>query len=143
MPTRSRRRGVPFGGGLTLATLRDELRSRLLATDGVLPGGAVFGGLEGFWIDAKLVAEVMDATRVQLRLTKPLIRELRPRLEGDARVELRKTSDWVTLRLRTKADAAFAGELIGLAAPLYAPAPGTASRPPPSGADLEKRRRWH
>lgn len=127
---------------MTSRTLQ-RVRSRLTRIDGVLPGGAVFGGVEGFWIDAKFVAEVLDSNRIQLRLTRPLIRELRGRLDGDARVELRKGSDWITVRFARDADAAFIAGLMELAAPLYRPPPGASSRPPPTGADLERRRRWH
>jgi hypothetical protein len=41
-----------------MATVLRSVRARLLNVEDVLPGGAVFGGLEGFWIDATLVAEL-------------------------------------------------------------------------------------
>jgi hypothetical protein len=112
----------------------------------VLPGGAVFGGREGFWIDGKLVAEVVDGERIQLRLTKPLIRELRSELDCDSRVQQprRKASDWITVRFARTADASWIGELMTRAAAAYRPASGVIPRPPPTGwSDLEKRRRWH
>src|SRR5262249_30628891 len=71
-------------------TVLQTLRKRLLAIEDVLPGGAVFGGREGFWIDGTLVAELADGERIKLRLTKPLIRELRAQLDADPRVQRRK-----------------------------------------------------
>ena len=126
-----------------MATVLRSLRARLLSVEDVLPGGAVFGGLEGFWIDATLVAELVDEERIQLRLTKPLIRELRAELDGDPRVERRKTSDWITVRFARTADAEWIGQLMERAAALYRPAAGVIPRPPPTGSDLERRRRWH
>jgi Luciferase len=108
-----------------------------------LPGGAVFGGREGFYIDGKLVAELVDGERIQLRLTKPLIRELRAALDADPRVQRRKASDWITVRFERAADATWIGELMARAAALYRPPAGVIPRPPPTGSDLEKRRRWH
>ena len=126
-----------------MPSVLQTLRKRLLAIEDVLPGGAVFGGREGFWIDGTLVAELMDGERIQLRLTRPLIRELREMLDADARVSRRKTSDWITVRFARASDAAMIGELLARAAPLYRPDPGVIPRPPPTGADLERRRRWH
>jgi hypothetical protein len=126
-----------------MPTVLQSLRKRLLALDDVLPGGAVFGGREGFWIDGTLVAELVDGERIKLRLTKALIRELRDELDGDPRVQWRKTSDWITVRFVRSADAAWIAELMARAAPLYRPSAGVIPRPPPTGADLERRRRWH
>jgi len=124
-------------------TVLQTLRKRLLAIEDVLPGGAVFGGREGFWIDGKLVAELTSRESIQLRLTRPLIRELRAELDGDPRVERRKTSDWITVRFKRSADAAWIAELLARAAAQYRPAAGVIPKPPPTGEDLERRRRWH
>jgi len=126
-----------------MATVLQSLRKRLLAIEDLLPGGAVFGGREGFWIDGTLVAELADGERIKLRLTKPLIRELRAQLDADPRVQRRKTSDWITVRFARAADAVWIGELMARAAELYRPAEGVVPRPPPTGAELERRRRWH
>ena len=109
----------------------------------MLPGGAVFGGREGFWIDGKLVGELVDGERIQLRLTKALIRELRAELDADPRVQRRKASDWITVRFACAADASWIGKLMARAAALYRPDSGVIPRPPPTGSDLERRRRWH
>jgi len=126
-----------------VASVLNAVRKQLLAVEDVLPGGAVFGGREGFWIDGTLVAELVDEERIQLRLTKPLVRELRAELDADPRVERRKTSDWITVRFARAADAAWIGKLMERAAALYRPSAGVIPRPPPTGSDLERRRRWH
>src|SRR5262249_30179517 len=119
------------------------LRSSLAAVPGVLSGGAVYGGVEGFWVDQKHIAELGEDGSVQVRLTKALIREHRERLDADPRVSRRKTSDWVTVDVRSDADVALVVELVRLAAPLYMPPDGVPLRPPPDGAALERRRRFH
>jgi hypothetical protein len=73
-----------------------------------------------------------------------VISELRGLLGADERVELRRSgADWVTVRYASGADVAFVAALVDAAAAAHRPPPGVTAEPPPTGADLERRRRFH
>ena len=108
-------------------------------------GANVFGdeGEEAYWVDAHQMANLVEDRAIALRLTRKVISAHRPRLRDDPRVELRGSSDWLGVTVEGAADVAFAVELGELAAAVYRPADGRPCRPPPTGADLERRRRFH
>ena len=65
-------------------------------------------------------------------------------MKADPRIELRKNaSDWLRVNVTNRADAALVEDLGRAAAAAHAPAPGEAAKPPPEGADLARRRRFH
>jgi hypothetical protein len=81
---------------------------------------------------------------VDLRLTRSVIRERRQELKADPRVTLRRSgSDWLQLRFQTVADVEFAVTLMEAAVAAHRPPGGVTAEPPPTGADLERRRRFH
>lgn len=128
------------------ATLRQRVRKEVLAVDGVLEGPSIFREDDGtaFFVDAKQMAEFGDGNTIGVRLSKEVIREHRERLKADPRVEPRRSgSDWVIVSFPRASDIPFVIELVELAAARYRPPPGVAAKPPPTGADLERRRRWH
>lgn len=97
-----------------------------------------------YWVNGKQVANMVGEHGVAIRLTRPVIRQHRDRLKADERVEVfRSGSDWIGITIEKPADTAFAVELAELAAAVYRPEPGTPSKPPPIGADLARRRRFH
>jgi hypothetical protein len=53
------------------------------------------------------------------------------------------SSDWVILHLRNLEDFGFVERLARAAVEAHLPADGTPPRLPPTGADLERRRRFH
>ena len=66
----------------------------------------------------------------------------RAELTADDRVTLRRTaSDWLTVRVASDADRKYALALVAVAVEVNRPTapPG----PPPTGADLARRRRFH
>jgi hypothetical protein len=70
------------------------------------------------------------------------VRDRRAELRADARVTLRKNaSDWIAFAIAKKADEKDALELVRLA--VAANAPSATAGPPPTGADLARRRRFH
>ena len=72
----------------------------------------MFGPGNAFWCNGKEIAHFDAADVVDLRLTRSVIRELRPLLRNDRRVELRKSvSDWIEVRISTGDDIAFVIEL--------------------------------
>jgi hypothetical protein len=107
-------------------------------------GDSAFSDGKAYWVDAKQVAHFVRPGALELRLTKPVICELRPALRSDPRIGLRSgSSDWVLVRVSTDADVEFVSSLARRAAAAHAPARGAVPRPPPAGADLERRRRFH
>jgi hypothetical protein len=76
-------------------------------------------------------------------LTRKVVSAHRARLKADDRIEVRGSSDWIGLRVARAADVALAVELAALAADVYRPADGSPCKPPPEGADLARRRRFH
>ena len=97
-----------------------------------------------YFVNATQVAEVVDPRSVGLRLTRKVISAHRLRLKADPRVELfRSGSDWLHVHLSSSDDIALLVELAELAAGAHRPPPGVPLKPPPMGADLERRRRFH
>jgi hypothetical protein len=125
-------------------SLQAQLWDQLGTIPGMLEGESVFSAGPGYWVNGKQVAHFIDAERLDLRLTKPVIRELRADLEADPRVELRTSpSDWIIVQLGGEPDLAFITALAQRAAAAHLPHEGAAPKLPPAGADLERRRRFH
>lgn len=104
----------------------------------------MFGTGMAYWVNGTEVAHVEPDDAFEIRLTKRHIRERRAELQGDPRVELRRNaSDWISVRLSTPADVEFAVELVTIALEAHRAPPGTITKPPPSGTELERRRRFH
>lgn len=94
-------------------SLRERLATRLRSIDGVVEHPSAFGPGNAFWCNGKEIAHFDSPDVVDLRLTRAVIRELRPALRDDVRVELRKSgSDWVELRIGSEDDIEF---VVGLA----------------------------
>ncbi len=63
---------------------------------------------------------------------------------GLARVDLRYSgSDWIAVVFSLSDDRAFVVELVEEAADAHRPPPGVTPKPPPTGPELERRRRFH
>jgi hypothetical protein len=121
-----------------------RIRKSLLAIKGVQESGSIFGDGDGFWVNGTQVAHILDDGKMELRLTKAQISEHRARLKADERVELRKgASDWLTVRWSKPADVALISELAEIAAASHRAADGVPAKPPPHGAELARRRRFH
>lgn len=119
----------------------------LAEVPGLMEGPSTFASddlARAYWAGGKQIVNLFSAERVELRLTKPVIRAQRDRLRDDPRVELRpNASDWVTVVVSRAADAGLVVELAQWAAAAH-PAPVRPDRPPvPEGADLARRRRFH
>jgi hypothetical protein len=105
----------------------------------------VFGadGDPAYWVNAKQLANPVGDDELAMRLTRKVVSQHRARLKADDRVELRGSSDWIGVLVTKPADVAFVVELAELAAAQYRPTDGTPCKPPPEGADLARRRRFH
>ena len=126
-------------------TVAARVRRALLAIDGVLTGGNTFGDGEAFWVNGKQIAHFRAIDQLELRLTRAVIRAERERLQADGQVTLRisSASDWIMVRFSSTEDVAFIAELALKAAAAHRPAGRVTAKPPPTGADLERRRRFH
>jgi len=106
-------------------------------------GGGVFTEGQAIWCGTREVAHFHDGTgELEVRLTKAVVRERRAALKADTRITLRKNaSDWIAFTIETKADQDDALALVRAA--VDANAATAPAGPPPSGADLARRRRFH
>ena len=123
---------------------RHILEALLAAIDGVAVGESAFGSGDGYWAGGKEIAHFDAEDVVDIRLTRAEIRARRTDLRADARVTLRASSsaDWLEVRVCTADDVEFAAALVEIAAAAHRGAPGQVG-PPPRGADLARRRRFH
>lgn len=104
----------------------------------------MFAQVDAWWVNGKEIAHFHSADEIEIRLTRAVIRERRAELKADARVVLRTgTSDWITVMVKTAADAAFVVALAERAAEAHRPPPDQTAKPPPTGGALARRKRFH
>ena len=109
-------------------------------------GENIFGGDDdpAYWVNATQVANLVGEDGLALRLTRKVVSSHRARLKADERVDLlRSGSDWIGVTITTSGDTALALELAELAAAAHRPTDGSPCKPPPIGADLARRKRFH
>jgi hypothetical protein len=124
--------------------LRASLAAQLRRIHGVAESPSMFGPENAFWCNGKEIAHFEGADAIDLRLTRPVIRELRAVLRNDPRVGLRTAgSDWIEVHLSSTDDVAFVVELAERAAQAHRAVRGETPKAPPVGSDLERRRRLH
>ena len=132
---------------MTLASAaRQRAWEALAAVEDFELGEDIFGGDDdpAYWVNGTQVANLVGDDALALRLTRTVIRANRPRLEADDRVDRRRRGgDWVGITITKPADTALAVELAELAAAAHRPADGSPCKPPPVGADLARRKRFH
>ncbi len=124
--------------------LKASVRRALLSIAGVVESPGVFTDEDAFWMNGSQIACWKLDGKLEVRLTKVAIREQRERLKADPRISFHsKSSDWIDITLASATDVPFAADLARIAADAHRPANGTTPKPPPTGADLERRRRFH
>jgi hypothetical protein len=139
-----RARWNPGNHVLVTKDLRMRLAARLQGVNGIVESPSMFGPGNAFWCNGKEVTHFDGPDVVDLRLTRSVIRELRPVLRNDRRVELRKSgSDWIEVHVSTSDDLAFVAELAERAAAAHRAGAEETAKPPPVGSDLDRRRRFH
>jgi hypothetical protein len=128
----------------TTTTLIPRIRRELLKVDGVVESPGAFNDGDAFWVNGTHIAHFIDDGSMEVRLTRKQISANRARLKGDERVELRKSSsDWLIVRFAAPRDVAFVTELAEIAAAAHRAPVRTTPKAPPTGAALERRRRFH
>jgi hypothetical protein len=115
---------------------------RCAGLDHAVIGEGAFGPGPAVWVGKREIAHFDDEFTLDVRLTKPVIRARRSELAADGRARLRSSSsDWLEVGIASEADVDFALLLVrdAVAANLSTAPPGV----PPTGAELERRRRFH
>ena len=111
------------------------LNGAVIAEGAFSPGPAL-------WVGKREVAHLDGDQTLDVRLTKNVIASRRPALRADDRVVLRSgSSDWLEARIETPLDVEFAVSLVkdAIAVNRETAPPGS----PPTGAELQRRRRLH
>jgi hypothetical protein len=127
-----------------LLTVIDTLRDAIAALDGVVESPSMFKDDLAYWVHGKEIAHFETRDLIEIRLTRSVIRERRDVLRADPRIEIRYSgSDWIDVRFSSPVDIDFVLDLVEAAAAAHLPPPGVAPDPPPTGPDLERRRRFH
>jgi hypothetical protein len=99
------------------------------------PGAAV-------WLGKREIVHFDGERTLDVRLTKEAIRARRAEFKADTRIRLRPgSSDWLEIHLGNESDVGFALTLVRDA--IVANLPTAPLGPPPTGAELERRRRFH
>ena len=125
-------------------TAMDQLAllERIAAMEGAALGEGNFGPGPAVWVGKREIAHFDDDDVIDLRLTKGVIRERKDELKNDSRVARRNNaSDWIEVTIAGPDDEAFVLALAreAIAANALTAKPGL----PPTGAELERRRRFH
>jgi hypothetical protein len=108
---------------------------------GVEVAEGAFAPGTALWVGRREIAHFDGPDVLDVRLTRAVIRANRDELKADPRVRFRRsTSDWVGFDVSDGDTAAVKALISQAAAANIATAP---DGPPPSGADLERRRRFH
>lgn len=96
-------------------SLLDEFMERGARRRGITQRPSRFRGRGhgvALWLGTREIAHCHDG-QVDVRLTRPVVRELRDELGTDARIDLRGPGyDWILIRVRTAADVERALELL-------------------------------
>jgi hypothetical protein len=122
--------------------MHSEVIERCRSLEGAIVGEGAFAEGPAVWVGRREVAHIDADGAVDIRLTKQQIRRRRTELEQDTRISLRApSSDWLEVRAATDADIDFAVTLIADAVAANLPTAPTGD--PPTGSELERRRRFH
>lgn len=115
-----------------------SLEHEIAAIDGVVVGESAFMPGPGWWVNGKEIVHVDSPGVLGVRAGRS---EIRRRSREDDRVVVRRpSSDWCNVAVSHRA---LVLELVEVAASQHRAPAGTTPKPPPTGADLERRRRFH
>jgi len=124
--------------------VRSDLEARLAGIDGAVVSDSMFGHGDAYWVNGKEIAHFEGEDVIEVRLTRAVIREHRAAFKADPRVQLRPSgADWITVQVSSAEDIVFVVELVTTAANEHRPPRGAPAKPPPTGAQLRRRQRFH
>lgn len=127
------------------ATVRQRAWRALASIEELDEGASIFSGDENdraYFVNGRQVANTTPET-IELRLTRKAISAHRSKLRDDPRVILRGSSDWIGVQPRRVVDIDLVVELAVLTVEANRPPPGATRKLPPSGPELERRRKSH
>lgn len=129
-----------------MSALEREIRKAFRAVDGVAESPSALGTDDdiAYWVNGKEIAHWDRDGGIDIRLTRKGISARRAELKTDERVNLRRSgSDWVQVWCASRKDIPLVLDLFEAAVEAHRPPPGQMAKPPPTGAALERRRRFH
>jgi hypothetical protein len=128
-----------------MPTLRSRLERAFRRIEGLDESASMYSDEAAWWANGKEIAHFRDDRTLDIRLTRALIAPRRAAFREDPRVTLRPSSaaDWLMVGVSSVRDLPFAESLVREAVRAHLPPGGSVPRPPPTGADLERRRRFH
>lgn len=128
-----------------VAPSRQRLESRLRKIRNLDVGESAFGPGIGYWVNGKEILHFDQDDVIDLRLTRAEIRLRAAALRSDTRVQLRRSSaaDWLEIRLTGPDDVNFVVELVEVATAAHRQVDARSFKPPPTGSELERHRRFH
>jgi hypothetical protein len=88
--------------------LKKELQARAGDLTDVVIKRSKFGSMTAFWRGKKEFAHFQKGNSIDIRLTKPVVRELKP----DYRLEIDWKRDWVVAHFETLEDLDFVMKLV-------------------------------
>src|SRR5829696_4446150 len=110
--------------------------------DEVALGEGAFADGPALWVGKREVAHFDHPRALDVRLTRAVIRSRRAELQSDDRVSLRRgSSDWLEIEVESADDVAWAKGIVRDA--VAANLPTAPQGLPPTGTELERRRRLH
>ena len=122
--------------------MESELFERIREIPEAVVSEGAFGPGDAVWVGRREVAHFDAAGNLDLRMTRAVIRARRDALREDPRIVLRPgQSDWMEVNIATPEDVEFAAGLIREA--VIANGATAPAGPPPTGGELERRRRFH
>jgi hypothetical protein len=123
--------------------LQQEIWDSLLAIAGIEEGESTWSDGAALWVNGKQVANFAGVDVLELRLTRPVIRAMKDRMAEDARITVRKSSDWIRIGVHSREQRDLILELAEAAAAAHRPPEGVVPRPVPTGAAMARRKRFH
>jgi Family of unknown function (DUF5519) len=125
-----------------MSPYQESFIHRCAGLDDAVIGEGAFGPGPAVWVGKREIAHFDNKLTVDVRLTKSVIRARRSELAADGRVKLRSNSShWLEVGITSAADVDFALLLVrdAVTANLPTAPPGV----PPTGVELQRRRRFH
>jgi Family of unknown function (DUF5519) len=122
--------------------VHERFIERCGSVSGAATGEGAFAPGPAIWVGKREVAHIDADGAVDIRLTRLEIRARRAELRADHRITFRASgSDWLEFRIGSDADL---DDAVALAtAAIAANLPTSPDGLPPTGAELERRRRFH
>jgi hypothetical protein len=121
--------------------MQDELIEHFRRVDGAVIAEGAFSPGPALWVGKREIAHFDGVQTLDVRLTRSNIASRRSELRANNRIVLRPGSDWLEVKIESPGDVELAISLVkeAVAANLETAMPGS----PPTGADLQRRRRFH